>query len=321
MYDIEVTEDTSHILFDDADDSKLEIYIPIKDSQNAMVDYQLSKEFIRYCGITDHNFQKLVHPIIQYPYDKIEKLLEEYGLDEPTDHNEKSTELMKSVSEESSDESGPFSQIDTGTMSMSLPRTPSSGMDTFDQESNSQVSKPSSSLRDRIPALDQSIASVREAAALPSTTPSLIITPSRIRANASPSFGSTSREANDVQHTIVRNESRSSGNVMDDAKQSTFSTTERGDETPHDAFEFANFNAEFSEVFGLGTSQSPRVSSTQHYSVPRYGRSPRTARVESDAESTMQGLQRHKIGLLGETFVSHASLVLSARYQLVTHHW
>lgn len=35
----------------------------------------------------------------------------------------------------------------------------------------------------------------------------------------------------------------------------------------------------------------------------------------------MQGLQRHKIGLLGETFVSNAKLVLSASFKLLTHHW
>ncbi|KAF8854837.1 hypothetical protein BDZ45DRAFT_693078 [Acephala macrosclerotiorum] len=322
VYGAEITEDTSRILFDDADDSKLEIYFSIKDSQNVMVDFELSKEFIRYCGITDHSFQKLVLPIIQYPHEEIEKLLEEYGLDEPIDHNEKSTELLKSDSEESNDESGSIPQVDTGTMSMSVPRTPSSGMNILDQESNSQVSKPSSSLRDRIPALDQSIASIREAAALPSTIPSLIITPSRIRTNAIPSFDSASRDAKDVQHFIVGNESRSAGNVVGEAKQSASSTTGRGAETPHDAFEFANFHSEFSEVFGLDTpSQSRRVSSTQHHSVPRYSRSPRAAGMEPDPESTMQGLQMQKIGLLGETFINEwLSLHLKGGWD-PTCHW
>ncbi len=149
VYGIKVTKDTGHIFFDDVDDSKLEIYLSIKNSQKAIVDFELSKEFIRYCGITDHSFQKLVVPIIQYPHEDIEKLLEEYGLDEPGDHNEKSTDLRKSVSEESNDESVPIYQVDAGAIP--LPRTPSSGMNTLVRESNSQVSRPSSFLRDRIP--------------------------------------------------------------------------------------------------------------------------------------------------------------------------
>lgn len=191
-------------------------------------------------------------------------------MDEPTDSDDESAELLHPVSEESND---PILQVNTGAMSMSFPRTPSAGMNTLNQESTFEVSNPSSSLRDRIPALDQSIASVREAAALPSTTPSLVITPCRIRTSVRPSSDSISRDENNVQHITVGNESRSSGSGMDKARQSTFSTTELRDETTHDAFEFSNFHAEFSEVFG-DASQNLRVSSTQRYSVPRYSRSP-----------------------------------------------
>jgi len=64
VHQIKVTEDTGQILFDDFDDRKLEIYLSIKSSRKAIVDFELSNEFIRYCGITDHKFQKLVLPII-----------------------------------------------------------------------------------------------------------------------------------------------------------------------------------------------------------------------------------------------------------------
>lgn len=306
VYDIKVTEDTSGILFDDADESKLEIYLSIKGAQNAVVDFELSKEFIRYCDITDHSFQKLVLPIIQYPHEEIEKLLEEYGLDEPGDHSEKSNELLMSVSEESNDEGAPISQFDTSTITR--PRTPSSGMNILDQESSSQVSRPSSFLRDRIPELDQSIASIREAAALPTTTPTLIITPSQIRTNANLSFDSIFHDKKDTQHSTPGNKLLFTRTVVDEAKQPASSTPKRGAETPHDAFDFGNFYSEFSEVFRLDTpSRSARTSSTQHHSVPRYSWSSRASRTEPDQESIMHGLQRQKVGLLGETFVSNAS--------------
>jgi hypothetical protein len=87
---------------------------------------------------------------------------------------------------------------------------------------------------------------------------------------------------------------------MGEAKESESSTRDSGAETPHDAFEFGNFHAEFAEVFGLNIqSREPRTQSTQRNSVPRYSRSPRSARAEPDPESTMQGLQMQKVGLLG----------------------
>lgn len=304
VHEIKVTEDTGQILFDDVDDSKLEIYLSIKSSRKAIVDFELSNEFIRYCGITDHNFQKLVLPIIQYPHEEIEKLLEEHGLDELDDHNERFTDLRGSASEDSSDESSPIFQAGT----IPSPRTPSSGMTILVPETSSQVSRPSSILRDRIPELDQSISSVRVAAALPSTTPTLIITPSKIRTNSGTSSDSTSRVANDVQHSTAGVELLSAGNVRDETKLSTPSSTELGPETRHDAFDFGNFHSEFSEAFGLATpSQNPRPSSTQRHSVPRYSWSPRSPRMEPDSENAMHGLQMQKIGLLGETFVSNAS--------------
>lgn len=303
---VEVTEDTGQIIFDDADVSKLEIYLSIKDSRQAMVDFELSKEFIRYCGITDPSLQNLVLPILQYPREGIEELLEEYELDGLGDHDEQSIELAESVSEESNDRSSPIPRVDTSTIP--LPRTPSSGINILAQESSSQVSRPSSILRDRIPALDQSIASIRAGAALPSTTPTLIITPSRIRTSSRPSFDNTYSGTNGAQYSRAENESLSPGNVMGEAKESESSTTDPGAETPHDAFEFGNFHSEFAEAFGLDTpSRESCTPSTQHHSVPRYSRSPRSARAEPDPESTMQGLQMQKIGLLGETFVSNAS--------------
>jgi hypothetical protein len=310
--DVKVTEDTGQIIFDDADICKLDIYISIKHSQQVKVDFELSKEFIRYCDITDPNFQKLVLPILQYPREDIENLLEEYGLYGIGDHDEQTTELAEPVSEESNDGSPPIPRVDTSTIFS--PRTPSSGTVLLAQESSSQVSRPSSALRDRIPALDQSIASIQATAALPSTIPTLIITPSKTRTGSRSSSENTYYEAKGAHQSRAENESPSPGNGMGEAKESESSTTYSGAETPHDAFEFRRFHSEFAEEFGLDSpSRGPRTSSTQDHSVPRYRRSPRysgsssSARAEPDPERIMQGFQNQKIGLLGETFVSNAS--------------
>jgi hypothetical protein len=106
--DVKVTEDTDQIIFHDADISKLEIYLSIKDSPQAMVEFELSKEFIRYCGIINPNFQNLVFPILQYPLEGIEKLLEEYELDGLDDYDKQSTEFAESVSEEGNGRSFPI---------------------------------------------------------------------------------------------------------------------------------------------------------------------------------------------------------------------
>jgi len=175
-------------------------------------------------------------------------------------------------------------------------------------KTSSQVSRPSSILRDRIPELDQSISSVRVAAALPSTTPTLIITPSQIHTNSRPSSDSTTHVTNNFQQSTAGIESFSAGNVRDETKLPTPSSTEHRLETRHDAFNFGNFHSEFSEAFGVATpSPNPRPSSTQRHPIPRYGWSPRSPRMEPDSENAMYGLQMHKIGLLGETFVSNAS--------------
>jgi hypothetical protein len=310
--DVKVTEDTGKIIFDDDDVCKLDIYISIKHSQEVKVDFELSKEFIRYCDITDPNFQKLVLPILQYPREDIENLLEEYGLYAIGDHDEQATELAESVSEESNDGSTPTPRVDNSTIFS--PGTPDSGTDLLAQESSSPVSMPSSILRDRIPALDQSIASIQATAALPSTTPTLIITPSTIRSGSRSTSDNKYCETKGAHQSRADNESPSPGNGMGEAGESDSSTTHSGAETPHDAFEFRRFRSEFAEEFGLDSpSRGPRTPSTQHHSVPRYRRSPRysgsssSARAEPDPERTMQGFQNQKIGLLGETFVSDAS--------------
>jgi hypothetical protein len=303
------TEDTGNVIFDDADDGKLEIYLSFNDSRKAIVDFQLSEKFIRYCGITDHSLQMLVAPILTYSLDDIEKFLEGYGLDQPSDHLDRSADIPESVSEGNDD-------ADTITS----PRTPNSGTDIPYRESGLEVSGPSSFLRDRIPALDQSISSVRIAAALPSMTPTLVITPSQSRTNPTHSTPGTGSDAKDIKYPRAGNELLSARVGIDQAKQSTVSTTEHESETPHDAFEFGDFHSTFSEVFRIETpSRNLRRSSTQHPSVPRFSQSPRTPRMEPDPDSTMQGIHLQHIGLLGETFVSNAARGLSTPFKLSTH--
>ncbi|PVH86308.1 hypothetical protein DL98DRAFT_650337 [Cadophora sp. DSE1049] len=303
VHDVKVTEETNQILFDDTDDSTIEIYLSIKGTQKPKADFELSKEFIRYCVITDHSLQGLVLPIIQYPLAEIENLLEGYGLDAPIGYDEESTELLQSTSVEKDDESG--STFRDSPDLMSSPKTPNRGANTLDDAPNTQASR-RSSLRDNIPALNQSIAFVREVATLPSTTPTVIVTSSRVRTTATAFLNEEV-----LEHSIPEDILGSAGKKMNRASQSTTSRPEDETRSSPNAFDFANFHTEFSETFGLNIpSQSRQTSSTQNYSTPKYSRSPRYSRsshgtrVTPDPESTMFGLQMQKIGLLGESFVN-----------------
>ncbi|KAG4432653.1 hypothetical protein IFR05_011856 [Cadophora sp. M221] len=301
--DVKVTEETNQILFDETDDSTIEIYLSIKGTHKPKVDFELSQKFIQYCAITDPNLQSLVLRIIQYPYEEIEQLLEEYGLDEPIDYDEESTELLNSTPVEKDDESG--STFRESLDLMHSPRTPNRGANIPDDVPNTQVSR-RSSLRDNIPALDQSIASIREVAALPTTTPTLIVTPSRVRTTAT-SF--LNEEV--LEHPISEGILGSAGKKPNGASQSTTPRPEDETRSSPNAFDFTKFRTDFSESFGLNTPpRHHQTSSTQNYSTPQYSRSPRYHRsshypgVTPDPASTMFGLQMQKIGLLGESFIN-----------------
>ncbi len=314
--DIIVNKNTDHVLFDDSDDSKLEMYLSIKDSRPTMVDFEISKEFIRLCGITEPRFQNLVLPIIQCPQEDIGKFLEEYGLDEPGDDKERPIDLLQFDSEGSDNEVENGSSFEVDVTTLSLPRTPNSGMnDNLLRKSSFETYRPSSILKERIPELDQSISFVQRAAALPTAT-TAIITPSQISINTSPSFDSVS--LGNLQHSTGRNDSPSASNAIHKANQAACATMELEAEIPHDAFDFTGFQSEFSEAFGQDTpSQRQYISSTQqHSSTWSHSRSSHAHRMNPpEPEATMLGLQMQKTGLLGEVFVSNTIRYITNRFQ------
>jgi hypothetical protein len=91
-------DDTGSLLFSDTDQSKLDI-IYVFNTEEAIFNFELSKDFVEFCGITDKKLEKLVLPILTYPLKDIEKLLESYGLDLPNDPLSDSAETFGSVSE------------------------------------------------------------------------------------------------------------------------------------------------------------------------------------------------------------------------------
>lgn len=304
--DVKVIEDTNHILFDDKDNDELKIYYSIKDSESPIVEFELSKKLIQYCGITDLNLQSLVLPIIQYPQEEIEKLLEEYELDKSAADDENLTEHLESFSETTNGESN--SVLQTSAYATSLSRTPNPDVDVLYQDQGRPASTPSF-LRDRIPELDQSIAAVQEAAVLSSTTPALIITPSRTRTKDMTPY---------IQQVVRGNDLPALINFAGEGTHSVHSTTERETEINPKALDFGNFHSDFSELFGTDTpSPNHRMGSTEHQSVSRYSRSSCATKWTSDSDSTMQGIQRHKIGLLGEIFVRVAICFLPVLLDMI----
>ena len=263
------TEEKGNVVFDDTDDSKLEIYISFNESRKAKVDFELSKAFIRYCGITDHGFRMLVLPVLSYDPEDIERFLEGNGLDGLGALPEGSIDNFDSVSEESDRENDENTGrlVQSNTEVATLPRTPNSSNNVPYLDSGLAVSDSSSFLRERIPALDQRISSVRMAAALPSMAPTFVIAQSQTPTNP----------------------------------------THLTQQSTNDATEHRDFNTTLSEVFGTETpSRSSHGASNQRPNAPRFNQSSRTPQTVPGPES-MLGIHFQTIGLLGEIFVSKAT--------------
>lgn len=302
-------DDTGSLIFDDTDESKLDI-IYVLNTEEAILNFELSKDFIEFCDITDKQLEKLVHPILTYPLKDIEKLLESYGLDMPNDLHSGSAETFDSVNElnEENDadivENSPISE--TTSIAIASPRIPSPRSSTPQTPPDRLFSGQSSKLRDRIPALDERISSVKAAATQPNMSPTLIITPSQrmnIRTPLIPGIVSNSNEI--LPSTISRTESELLLPEIQLAGPSTPSASRHGPQNPHDAFDFGDMASALSDVLATATpSRHHGASTSRHPHRSRFSHSPQNPRWEPDPRDTMQGFHNQYVGLQGEVFVS-----------------
>jgi hypothetical protein len=176
-------EERGSVIFDEADANALDIYISFNGSIRAVVENQLSEQFIRCCGIPE-NRRRMVGPILTFPLENLQQFLDEHGLDVLFDGPHFPTtdsQINTGVNEEL--ELGLL--IDDTRTAAPTPRTLNSDRHTALSLPAYQNLRQPSLLREWIPTLNESISVVRRAAALPITAPTLIINPSRMQARPS----------------------------------------------------------------------------------------------------------------------------------------
>lgn len=281
-------DDTSSHYFDDTDPSGLDI-IYVLNSERAILNFELSEYFIEFCDITDKHLEKLVVPILTYPLKDIETLLESHGLDLPQDLDM----ALGETSDESASEAGLIREVNLNT-----PASP----ETATARSTNPQSPPSLprlghslSLRNTIPALDERISSIRAAAAQPTMTPTLVITPIQ-RENAVTSLTAGSlNDSNDILRSTAEAYL---------GPPSTFSL-QHAPSNSHDAFAFGDMRSALSDIPTAGSPSRNHVTTVSRHSAgASFRRSLQNSRSDPDQPDRMQGLYNQYIGLQGEVFVS-----------------
>jgi hypothetical protein len=302
--DIQGTEDTGDLIFQDTD-TTLKIFMPISIPNQPMSTYRLSQAFIKHCGITDTRYQQLVLPILTISIAEIEKLLEMYNLDVPG-NNDPEGKLPESLFSNLGEDIqlSPVAELpDFGGFAS---RTSSTTVRESLSRSGPSSSGPASSLRARIPTLDQSVAKVREAAASHAAGARLILFSSEAPHIGRPvtSEGDTGsdiyKDSGLGDSVLSRTPTRGSENFKEDSQ----------DMGSQGAFNFETLRSALPEVSARvapARSLAGERSSGSHTS----GSASHGRNDGFEEESGLQGLRQKHIGLLGEAFVR---VFLAPRY-------
>jgi hypothetical protein len=281
---IEGTEDSGDVVFKETT-TKLDIYIPIDIENQSLFVYQLSERLIKHCNITESRFEKLVPPILTAPISKILKLLEQYDLDADF-QSDAGSYLPRSFFENVPDQD---QENILGT---------STSIEIF---STSRLSVPGavSSLRASIPTLDQSIASVRQAAALEDGNSSFTVFGPQ--ASSKSRAGASSTEASDI-HDDSGFVDELTGSTISSSPGVTRMNSDEGGSG--DVFGVAALRSALPEA----NESRPRMS----FENSRFTGSPSHSRSHGryfagpvDEGSSTRVLHDRYIGLLGEIFVSY----------------
>jgi hypothetical protein len=291
--------ETGNVVFDDADDTKLDIYVSLNGSEKAMIDFELCEAFVRYCGIADSKLAKLISPILTYPLEAIDQFLEQHGLDSLEEEFETAIPLL----EESDEENTPVDQINARITS--LQRIPNRDTSIPRHELGVVASDWTNMLRERIPELAQSLSSVRTMASHSSMVPTLVITPSQTRIDITSTTSGTSISETHVSVSLNGNTGVSPEMEINGAHHSVTPSAEQDPRVSSGPFDLRDLSSSLPNVLGVETpTQNSRTPSGFQSSTPPFDQSPYTTRRERNPESTASGLHLQFIGLLGETFVS-----------------
>ena len=292
--------DTGDVLFDDSDDDRLDIYV-CRESNWAVINYQLSEEFTQYCGIT-HEHKKLVIQILTYPLERIEKVLDEHGLSQLTDDN-RGSKSNESESDESDAENTPSYKVGTNC-ALQLENTISRSPD-HSAEPDFESPSETSFLRSRIPAFDERISHVRAAAAFAHVTPTPIEAPRQsidILHQPTHSLGPNPNDTTPQPATRVT----SSITATENLAPATSAPTEQERRTSSSTFGFGDMASVLSDLITEETGSHATNMLSAHRSFrPHLNQSPGNPRNQPNPVSTAEGVYRHYIGLQGEVFVSH----------------
>jgi hypothetical protein len=296
--------ESGNVLFDSSDDSKLDIYMSfnsLNDSRKAMINFELCEEFVRYCSITDSKLEKLVIAILTYPLNEIDGLLEQHGLD--VIDEEPHCVVHDTVSDDSDDQNAPV--LDTNAVKLASQLIFNQKISISRQTSGVAISDSSSILRNRIPALTQSLLSVQSAASRRSMAPTLVITPSESRLKLGHPSPRTGNSETHVFSSTFRNKPLSAGIEACREQQDVLPEIERGPRVSSDLFDLRDLKSSLPKDVGVeAPHRNSRSSSSFYHSPLRFGHGLRTPKREPELDSTVYGLYLQHVGLLGETFVS-----------------
>lgn len=275
--------------------TQLDIYIPIDIENQCVFVYQLSENLIKHCGITDSRHQKLVQPILSAPISRIPKLLEQFDLDGQLEADAGSSLPVSFL--DSVQAQDPRNTFRTSTAPYSASRFESTGNETF-FTSRPPITGSMSSLRTSIPTLDQSIASIRQAAASEDRSSSFTVFGPQITTQNISASSTT-------EHSDIRDDS----GFVDELTDSNISSNRRvrgindDEDGEGGVFGVAALRSALAET----TESCPRMSfgGSRFTGSPSYSRSQgRYFAGPVDEESSVQSLHDRHVGLLGETFVS-----------------
>jgi hypothetical protein len=295
--DIQGTEDTGDLIFQDID-TTLKIFIPIDIPNQSMSTYRLSQAFIKHCGITDTRYQQLVLPILTIPIAEIEKLLEMYSLDGPR-NNDPEGMLPESLFSNLGEDIQLSPAAELPDFEDFASRTPSAAVRESLLRSGPSSSGHTSSLRVRIPTLDQSVAKVREAAASRAAGARLVLFSSE-----APPMGRPVTSEGDTGSDVF--EDSGLGNSVlsrTPTRGSESSTEDSQDISSRGVFDFDTLRSALPEV-SARVAPARRLLGGEKSS--RSHTSGRTSHERNDGfeeESSLQVLHQKHIGLLGEAFV------------------
>jgi hypothetical protein len=296
--DIQGTGDTGDLIFQDTD-TTLKIFMPISISNQAMSTYRLSQAFIKHCGITDTSYQQLVLPILTISIAEIEKLLEMYNLDVPRNDDAESRlpeSLFSNLGEDI--QHSPVAELpDFGDFA---PRMSSATARESISRSGPSSSGPTSSLRARIPTLDQSVAKVREAAASHATGARLDLFTSE-----APLVGRPAASEGDTGSDIFEDSGFGDGTLSRTPTRGPESFTEDSqDMSSQDTFDLDALRSTLPDVPARVTPARISLSGGRSSGSHTSGRASHGNNDGFEEESGLQGLHQKHIGLLGEAFVS-----------------